>query len=381
MLMNGNSIFRTSYGLNIIRFQMGRIVQKMTKGLKKTFQSVRHKRRLYYSRKAAKRNLAIIQDEQQRKVVTPKLKATIKKYAKSRYGSSGYWPWLAVYTELRGEFMEGWVPDDLFSYSLLPCFNPESITELSICKTFDHRLFPGMTIEPVAVVLNCCCFGHDFTPLSREAFTGLMKGLGDKELVVKREDAPSGSEIRFAPAREIKIDWFDTGENYVLQPAVQQHSELARLHPSSVATLRITTFLRSDGVVEVKHRSLRYGTGSSKVVNSSGMFSFIDRDGNVSSNIRSRIGTDLGPTHPDTGVRLPGFNIPGLKKGVDLCKAAHYNIPHLRFIAWDIYIDTEGDPHIIEWNTVFPGMWENDALIGPLWSEEDIDEVLEWQRR
>jgi len=272
------------------------------------------------------------------------------------------------------------VPDDFFAYSLLPCFNPEGITELSICKTFDHRLFPGVTIEPVAVVLNRCSYTPELSPLTDSEFSNLLKELNTQELVVKREAAPSGEDIRFAQARDIRKEWFRKYQNYVLQPAVRQHKDLRRLHPSSIATIRITTFLGNDGSINVKHRSMRFGTGSSKVVNSSGMFSFIDSDGVVSSNIRSRIGIDLGSTHPDTGVRLPGFHIPGLRKGVDLCKTAHYNIPHLRFIAWDLYIDAEGDPHIIEWNTVFPGMWENDALIGPLWSKVEIDEVLEWQR-
>lgn len=349
--------------------------------VKKAGLSIRHRRRLYYSRKAAKRNLKLIRSEQGRRVVSQQIFRQIKEYAQAQYGSAGYWPWLAVYTELRGEFLEGWVPDDFFSYSLLPCFNPDGITELSICKTFDHRLFPGMTIEPVAVVLNRCCYAPDLSPLTDAEFNELLQKLKNDQLVVKREGAPSGEEIRFTPAGNVTKQWFREGQNYVLQPAVQQHEDLNRLHPSSIATIRITTFLGNDGSITVKHRSLRFGAGSSKVVNTSGMFSFIDNKGIVSSNVRSRIGTDLGEVHPDSGIKLPGFEVPGLTEALDLCKTAHYRIPLLRFIAWDVYIEPAGTPKLIEWNTVFPGMWENDALIGPLWSKEEIDEVLEWERR
>lgn len=360
---------------------MGSFTKSVSMRVKKAVLMLRHRRRLYYSRKAAKRNLELIRSEQGKRVVSPKILKEIKEYARARYGSADFWPWLAVYTELRGEYVEGWVPDDFFSYSLLPCFNPEGITKLSICKTFDHRLFPGQTIEPVAVVLNKCGYTPELSPLTDNKFNDLLQKLNNQELVVKREGAPSGEDIRFAPARDITKEWFKEGENYVLQPAVRQHADLERLHPSSIATLRVTTFLGKDGSISVKHRSLRYGTGSSKVVNTSGMFSFISSEGFVSSNIRSQIGTDLGEKHPDSGIRLPGFKVPGLKEAVKLCKTAHYRMPLLRFIAWDLYVEPDGTPKLIEWNTVFPGMWENDALIGPLWSTEEIDEVLEWERR
>lgn len=360
---------------------MGLITKTVTSRVKKAGLSIRHMRRLYYSRQAAKRNLEQIRSEQGRQVVSRKILKEIKEYARARYGSAGFWPWLAVYTELRGEFLEGWVPDDFFSYSLLPYFNPEGITELSICKTFDHRLFPGLTIEPVAVVLNKCGYTPELSPMTDTKFYNLLQKLNNQELVVKREGAPSGEDIRFSPARDIIKEWFSEGENYVLQPAVEQHAALDRLHPSSIATIRVTTFLGKDGSISVKHRSLRFGAGSSKVVNTSGMFSFINSEGFVRSNIRSRIGTDLGEVHPDSGIRLPGFNVPSLQESVELCKKAHYRIPLLRFIAWDLYIEPDGTPKLIEWNTVFPGMWENDALIGPLWSTEEIDEVMEWERR
>lgn len=356
---------------------MGRIINALTLRVKRAGLDLRHRRRLYYSRKAAKLVLELIRNEQGRRVVSHSLLNQIKKYALARYGSKEYWPWLAVYTELRGEFIEGWVPDDFFSYSLLPCFNPESITKLSICKTLDHRLFPGMTIEPETVVLNRSIYTPELSPLTVAEFNNMLQKLNDKELVVKREGAPSGKGIRFTTAQNINKDWFRQGENYVLQPAVRQHADLNRIHPSSVATIRITTFLTNCGSVSVKHRSLRFGAGSSKVVNSSGMFSFIDVEGTIISNIRSRIGTDLGEVHPDSGVKLPGFKVPGLTDAVELCKTAHYRIPHLRFIAWDVYIEPAGTPKLIEWNTIFPGMWENDALIGPLWSDEEIREVLE----
>jgi len=41
------------------------------------------------------------------KVVDRALKTELKRYSHETFGSSAYWPWLALYTEMRGEFMEG----------------------------------------------------------------------------------------------------------------------------------------------------------------------------------------------------------------------------------------------------------------------------------
>ncbi len=39
-------------------------------------------------------------------VVNREVKKTIKEYARERFGSKAYWPYLAYYTEMRGEFVK-----------------------------------------------------------------------------------------------------------------------------------------------------------------------------------------------------------------------------------------------------------------------------------
>ena len=38
-------------------------------------------------------------------VVNREVKKAIKEYARERFGSKAYWPYLAYYTEMRGEFV------------------------------------------------------------------------------------------------------------------------------------------------------------------------------------------------------------------------------------------------------------------------------------
>src|SRR5699024_6859253 len=65
-----------------------------------------------------------------KKVVDRKLKKTIKDYCKKAFGKASYWPRIAFYTELRGEFLEGWLPLNYFNFELLPKMNPKVFRDL-----------------------------------------------------------------------------------------------------------------------------------------------------------------------------------------------------------------------------------------------------------
>ncbi len=58
--------------------------------------------RLFFSRRQAHSLRQKLIKRQNKKVVDRKIKRTLKSYAKKTFGSSSYWPWLALYTEIRG---------------------------------------------------------------------------------------------------------------------------------------------------------------------------------------------------------------------------------------------------------------------------------------
>lgn len=344
--------------------------------LKRWVLSLRHKRRLYYSRKISKSFLKKVRKLKGASVIEKKTEKRIEAYAKKRFGDIGYAHWLFVYTELRGEFKEGWIPDDFFAYELLPFLNDEHISHLSEVKSLDHSLFAPHAIVPVAKKINGIFFDAKNKITTENLFIKEIRDTGG-EVVIKKDNVQSGFGVQFVKAENVTSGHFPAGCDYLVQPSVRQQPELYKVHQYSVSTIRVTTYIDPSGNVQVKHRSLRFGEKDHRMVNQSGLFLFLGGDGKVSSNIYSRIGLDLGSLHPDTGFNLRNFRVPSVPRAVKICKKMHLRFPYLRFIAWDLYIDEEGNPKIIEWNTIFPGMWENEALIGPLWSEEEIDEVLD----
>lgn len=329
------------------------------------------------SRKQAREFRKEVVRENGKSHVTPSMLRSMKEEMKQRFGDPGHWPWIALYAELRGEYIPGWVPDDLYSFQMLPGMNPTPGAEMSTVKSFDHRLFPGFAIEPELIRINRAWFNSKMEPADPHESMDRLRREG-RELVIKRDRSPSGEEIDFIRSEDLSMELFRNEYNYLVQPSLVQHESLAALYSGSVNTLRVTTFLREDGSIEIKHRSLRFGVGGKRIVNVSkgGLCFILTPDGAVSSSALDKLGLSRGEIHPDTGYRFSDLRVPSVPEAEERCRKAHLRFPYLRFIAWDLYIDTDGVPGMIEWNALRPDMWVNEALIGPLWSREQIDEIL-----
>lgn len=333
------------------------------------------------SRNQADRYRHIITKEKGAPFVDRKLIKTLKEYSEARYNDPGHWHWLALYSELREEFIEGWLPDDIYTYKLIPKLNPPKIHYLSTMKSFDHRIFGSFAIQPIFTKIHGQYYDAKQERVSEsEFFSAMNSAIG--EVVIKRDSSPSGKEIEFKEPLSVSADDFREGFNYLIQPAVTQHPDLSEIYRESVNTLRVTTYLKRTGEIDIKHLSLRVGTGGCRIVNVSrgGLCIYLDSNGSVTSEVVDDIGLHPGNRHPDTGFLFENLKVPSVPKAIAKCRESHLKFPYLRLIAWDLYIDTKQEPRMIEWNAVRPDMWVDEAITGPLWSEEEIDDVLgqEW---
>jgi hypothetical protein len=194
-------------------------------------------------------------------------------------------------------------------------------------------------------------------------------------VVIKIDTGPSGTGLFFKESGEVSLEDFVPGKNYVIQPEVIQHDLLKQLSSSSVNTIRIVTLLNRDQPTNLFFSSQKFGTGNSKVdnVNMGRRFLVLTEEGAVVSNAYEEIGLDMGSVHPESGLHYKDFRVHSFLEAVKICKRAHLQFPYVRFIAWDVYINSLGEPGIIEWNARLPGMWVNEAVAGPLWTNVEID--------
>ena len=327
---------------------------------------------IHYSRILAHRGRRQVIKAKGKSVINRQLKKEIKAYAKETFGSKAYWPYLAFYTELRGEFVKGWLPYDYYRYKILPGINPQQSCEISENKTFDHRIFKDFAIRPLFVLIAGIFYDADFKMLKEEK---LMEFLAEykEDIVVKEERGTHGLQVKVMHASEFNPDSLQKELNYVVQPYVKQHKSLSDIYPHSVNTFRVTTYLRPDGTIHIKSVILRFGINGSKIDNlsSGGQSIYFDEAGNPSKNAYNLMGLPQGERHINTGFKFSDLKVPMLQEINDKCVTAHQLYPYVRIIGWDVCVDEKGDPRLLEWNAENPGFHPDDALFGPLWADEN----------
>ncbi len=119
----------------------------------------------------------------------------------------------------------------------------------------------------------------------------------------------------------------------------------------SVNTIRVATLL---GDKKRRHRLRYIRIGNGKVmdnVDCGGMAAPINLDTGVISGGRDKAGEVLN-SHPMTGKRIPGTQIPYWEEVKAMCLKAMHVVPQVRFVAWDVAITPDG-PVFIEGNS-FP---------------------------
>lgn len=143
-------------------------------------------------------------------------------------------------------------------------------------------------------------------------------------------------------------------EIFLIQDRVVQHSEINRINPSCINTLRIVT-VKTGNETALFHVSQRFGINGNFVDNNS--------MGNIAVGIHMESGRLMEKAythdpanfkitrHPDTGVVFDGFQVPFYKEAVKMALDLHRYFFYLSIIGWDIAITPDG-PLIIEGNNI-----------------------------
>ena len=138
-------------------------------------------------------------------------------------------------------------------------------------------------------------------------------------------------------------------DGFVLEELIVQHEIMAKMHPSSVNTVRIVTVNYGDSV-EVKWPFMRIGRGSAVVDNAGagGIMVAIDDSGKTLAAADENRHKYI--THPETGLNLIGFEIPKWKVLCDLAKEMAGKCPDCHIMGWDMAYTNRGDWVVVECN-------------------------------
>lgn len=224
-------------------------------------------------------------------------------------------------------------------------------------KNMDEAFLPHIR-HPYSILKNINgYFYYKGNPVSKKDAVSLCKNIdeaiikpslkskGKGVMMIKVSDGVSNIEEK--TIEEI----FDIyKENYLIQEVVHQHPAISALNPTSVNTIRILTY-RSDMEIIVVYAVIRIGRTGQVIDNQSvgGISTIIHEDGTLGKYAFGAAGDDM-IEKSDTGIVLDGYKIPYFEKVIEAVKKSHYCLPFFDLVGWDVSINEDGDPVLIEWN-------------------------------
>ncbi len=196
---------------------------------------------------------------------------------------------------------------------------------------------------------------------------------GDKIYKVFKDDLTNNQE----KITKVYLDVIESG--FLFQETVKQHSELNRLNPSCLNTIRFDTFIDKNGKIEIMQGNIRISGNNSYVDNiSSGGFAVgIDMERGVlkKEGYYGKITPlKLLTSHPITNVVFEDFKIPYFFEAKEFVIRAASFMPGLRIVGWDVAIGESG-PLLIEGNYNY-GMDGPDLFIGGYGSSAVFRKIL-----
>ncbi|WP_373516772.1 sugar-transfer associated ATP-grasp domain-containing protein [Pricia sp.] len=306
-----------------------------------------------------------------------KLNATTKKlsdeYANDVLGWKGFAPWLYVYSAVRGNFEEGWLPDNYYGKVVIPKIQGD-YGKISSLKPLCNKLFNAKVTPDVASFINGFWFDQNLRPIASESLQKFI--FADTEKVIcKLDKSYQGRDIFQFKKHDFIVDIIEKKGNCVVQKYIRQHPFFDAFTATSVATIRITTVVDNDNKISLRACYLRLGRANDTHVKS---VNHIRIPINMANGTLYEYGYLANwqtiVAHPDSKVAFKGQTIPGYLECIQLVVRLHEKMPMVRAIGWDLALDMEDNPVVMEWNGYSNDIKFSEATQGPCFKD------LNWHR-
>lgn len=171
------------------------------------------------------------------------------------------------------------------------------------------------------------------------------------------------------------------GPDYIVQERIVCSPSVEALHPESVNTFRIMTYLWKDNI-EIVPAVMRIGRGTSFLDNAhaGGMFIGVNEDGTLHDRAFTEFKEEF-TEHPDTHVKFKGYKIQHFDKVIGAAIKMHSAMPQLGIVNWDITIGQDEEAVLVEANTSGGGIWVFQMAWGCGPFGENTEEILSWIRK
>ena len=285
-----------------------------------------------------------------------------------------------------GVFSKDYIPKDLYTLEILQKANVYQMRDAYDDKNIYDTIFEGENIVHTILKNMNGYYYYEGNPVSEEAAIQLCQNM--EEVIIKpaMDKHGNGVELLTITNGQTSIGNMTVRElfkkynrNFLIQEKVRQHKDMAALNPTSINTIRILTY-RSGMEVLVIYAVVRIGRIGQVIDNqcAGGISTTITSDGKLGKVAFGGYSED-DVFVTDTGITLAGYQLPSFEEAIAYVKRLHMKLPYFNIIGWDISIEENGEPILIEFNT-HPGLSQSAFCSGMGENTERIIREL-WPRR
>ena len=266
--------------------------------------------------------------------------------------------WHEYFYSRNGQFSVRYIPTSLYHTDVIYRLNTFQLRHAYVDKGIYDIYFPDVN-RPSTVIKNMNGYFYDSRKsISRAEALERCQNLG-RVVIKPTQEGMWGEGVKvFSVEQGIVEEGLSIeqllekyGKNFIIQEAVAQHPEMAKLNPTSLNTLRVLSYRQGDEVF-ILYVVVRIGRAGKSVDN--------ETAGGINADIDLATGTirDCAYGTPsekrilttDVGTTLKGFAIPSFQQVLETVKDMHLRLPYFNLIGWDFGIDENGLPVMIEWN-------------------------------
>lgn len=304
------------------------------------------------------------------------------------YGFKIKTTWHNFYFSSNHIYSEEYIPEDLFHAVLSKNFNQMRQWPTLLDKNLLEVIFKDYN-QPKTVVKNINGFFFESGNLiNTDRAIELLKK--ESRVMVIKPSIESGNGqnvVSFSINGDqtthndltVKELLYKYKKDFIIQLVVDQNEEIKSLNQSSLNTIRVLSYLNNSGV-HMLSTIFRIGKKGQFTDNfeSGGIGCGVEYNGKLKKYGYFENGDRT--THTDNGSLIENFEIPSFDKALKQVEKMHLLIPYFRLVSWDIGIDNNGEPILIEYNTYHQGITVHQLANGPLFGKF-TDEILSQSKR
>ena len=295
-----------------------------------------------------------------------------KQFLKTNFSGYTNTNWHYYYSSHNQIKKAEYIPDSIFFSKIFPVLNYTEFTSAYMDKTaFDLIFEESVMPRTIFKLMNGDFYDYENNKVHKsEAIAKLAQS--DEMVVLKPAVNSSGGKGVIIDKAKNLVAMLENKSihkrSYILQEKIEQHPEMAKFHPASVNTLRVTT-ARKGSNIEVLSYFMRMGVNNSTIDNGSSGGIMVGANNGKLNDFGIDLQFNRYYQHPDSGIKFKDFEIPNYKEALNFCIRNHKKIMRFTIISWDIVIGKHGEIIFIEYNFRQPDISVHQYFDGPLFGE------------